>query len=150
MPTRDAKDNILFIYHRLDGIGGIETRWIDEFKYLHKHNYQVYLLTNKRAFDPKVATLFDHCHFITVGITSVSLATDFIKLVDAIVDTIKSNDIHVLSIHMLDLFACAAVMAAQSGSPRPPGNGQNRSGLVSIRNARLWNQMASNAICSLR
>ena len=44
----------------------------------------------------------------------------------------------------------AAVMAAQSGSPRPPGNGQNRSGLVSIRNARLWNQMASNAICSLR
>lgn len=31
----------------------------------------------------------------------------------------------------------AAVMDAQSGSPRPPGNGQNRSGLVSIRKARL-------------
>ena len=113
MPTRDAKNNILFIYHRLDGIGGIETRWIDEFKYLYKHNYQVYLLTNKSAFDPKVAVLFDRCHVLTVDITSVSLATDFIKLVDAIVDTIKTHDIHVLSIHMLDLFACAAVMAAQ-------------------------------------
>ena len=31
----------------------------------------------------------------------------------------------------------AAVMDAQSGSPRPPGNGQNRSGLVWIRKARL-------------
>lgn len=113
MPARDAKNNILFIYHRLDGIGGIETRWIDEFKYLHKHNYQVYLLTNKSAFDPKVAALFDRCHVLTVDITSASLATDFVKLVDAIVDTIKSHDIHVLSIHMLDLFACAAVMAAQ-------------------------------------
>lgn len=113
MPARDAKNNILFIYHRLDGIGGIETRWIDEFKYLHKHNYQVYLLTNKSAFDPKVAALFDRCHVLTVDITSVSLATDFVKLVDAIVDTIKTHDIHVLSIHMLDLFACAAVMAAQ-------------------------------------
>ncbi len=44
----------------------------------------------------------------------------------------------------------AAVMAAQSGSPRPPGNGQYRSGLVSMSSARLWNQMASNAIWSLR
>jgi len=31
----------------------------------------------------------------------------------------------------------AAVMDAQSGSPRPPGKGQNRSGFVSIRMARL-------------
>ena len=33
--------------------------------------------------------------------------------------------------------AFESVIAAQSGSPRPPGNGQNRSGLVSIRKARL-------------
>ena len=105
--------NILFIYHRLDGIGGIETRWIDEFRYLNKHNYQVYLLTNKRAFDPNIAKLFNSCHFTTVDIESVSLATDFIKLVDHIVDTIESHDIELLSIHMLDLFACAAVIAAQ-------------------------------------
>lgn len=105
--------NILFIYHRLDGIGGIETRWIDEFQYLNKHNYQVYLLTNKRAFDPNIAKLFNTCHFTTVDIESVSLATDFIKLVDHVVDTIESHDIELLSIHMLDLFACAAVMAAQ-------------------------------------
>ena len=43
----------------------------------------------------------------------------------------------------------AAVIAAQSGSPRPPGNGQNRSGLVWMRMARRWNQIASKAIWSL-
>lgn len=105
--------NMLFVYHRLDGIGGIETRWIDEFQYLNKHNYQVYLLTNKRAFDPNIAKLFNTCHFITVDLESVSLATDFVKLVDHVVDTIESHDIELLSIHMFDLFACAAVMAAQ-------------------------------------
>ena len=44
----------------------------------------------------------------------------------------------------------AAMMEAQSGSPRPPGKGQKRSGLVAMRKARLWNQMASKAIWSLR
>ena len=53
---------------------------------------------------------------------------------------------HLVPVHA----SMAAVIAAQSGSPRPPGKGQNRSGLVWIRNARLWNQMASKAICSLR
>ena len=44
----------------------------------------------------------------------------------------------------------AATTAAASGSPRPPGNGQKRSGLDVIRMARRWNQIASKAICSLR
>ena len=44
----------------------------------------------------------------------------------------------------------AAVIDAASGSPRPPGNGQNRSGLVATSRARRWNHRASNAICSLR
>jgi hypothetical protein len=105
--------NILFIYHRLDGIGGIETRWMDEFQYLNKNNYQVYLLTNKKSFDPNIAKLFNTCQFITIDIDSPSLATDFIKLVDSIVNTIENKHIQVVSIHMLDLFACAAVMAAQ-------------------------------------
>ena len=105
--------NILFINHRLDAIGGIETRWIDEFQYLNKQNYQVHLLTNERAFNPNITTLFTSCHFITVDIESPSLATEFIKLVDYIVATINKNNIQVISIHMLDLFACAAVMAAQ-------------------------------------
>ena len=44
----------------------------------------------------------------------------------------------------------AAVIDAASGSPRPPGNGQNRSGLVATNRARRWNHSASKAICSLR
>ena len=43
----------------------------------------------------------------------------------------------------------AATMAAQSGCPMPPGNGQNRSGLVPMSAARRWNQIASKAIWSL-
>lgn len=34
--TNISNKKILFAYHRLDVIGGIETRWIDEFKYLKK------------------------------------------------------------------------------------------------------------------
>lgn len=105
--------NILFIYHRIDSIGGIETRWMDEFQYLNKHNYEVHLLTNNRAFNPKTAELFSTCHFITVDIESPSLATEFIKLVDCVVETVDSRNIQVISIHMLDLFACAAIIAAQ-------------------------------------
>ena len=46
--------------------------------------------------------------------------------------------------------AAAATIAAQSGSPRPPGNGQKRSGFVAMSRARRWNQIASKAIWSLR
>lgn len=109
----DQLTNILFIYHRINSIGGIETRWIDEFQYLEKHNYKVHMLTNYRDFNPKTAELFPTCHFITVDIESPSLATEFIKLVDCVVENINSRNIQVISIHMLDLFACAAVMAAQ-------------------------------------
>lgn len=109
----DQLTNILFIYHRVNSIGGIETRWIDEFQYLKKHNYKVHMLTNYRDFNPKTAELFPTCHFITVDIESPSLATEFIKLVDCVVENINSRNIQVISIHMLDLFACAAVMAAQ-------------------------------------
>jgi hypothetical protein len=42
----------------------------------------------------------------------------------------------------------AATMAAQSGSPRPPGKGQLRSGLVATSRARRRYQMASKAVCS--
>lgn len=105
--------NILFVNHRLDALGGIETRWIDEFQYLNKYNYQVYLLTNERAFDSDIAKLFTTCDFITIDIENPSTATEFIRLVDYIVETIEKKNIQVISVHMLDLFACAAVMAAQ-------------------------------------
>lgn len=105
--------NILFVNHRFDALGGIETRWIDEFQYLNKYNYQVYLLTNKRAFDSALAKLFTTCHFITADIQDPSIAAEFVKLVDYTVAIIKNRNIQVISIHMLDLFACAAVMAAQ-------------------------------------
>lgn len=34
--STEKDKNILFIYDRLDIIGGLETRWIDEFHYLKK------------------------------------------------------------------------------------------------------------------
>ncbi len=83
--------NILFVNHRLDALGGIETRWIDEFQYLNKYNYQVYLLTNERAFDSDIAKLFTTCDFITIDIENPSIATEFIRLVDYIVETIEKK-----------------------------------------------------------
>ena len=53
---------------------------------------------------------------------------------------------HVAPVHA----SIAAMIAAQSGSPRPPGNGQKRSGFVAMSRARRWNQIASKAIWSLR
>jgi len=61
--------------------------------------------------------------------------------------SITGDGLPKLTLHCCPVHASiAAVTAAQSGSPRPPGKGQNRSGLVWMRNARLWNQMASKAI----
>lgn len=111
--SNNTPTQILFVHHRLNNIGGIETRWIDEFHYLNKNNYQVYLLTNKNNFDANTAKLFKNCRFITIDIDSPSLVTDFIILVDSVIETIENHKIQVISIHMLDLFACAAVMAAQ-------------------------------------
>ncbi|WP_350557847.1 glycosyltransferase family 4 protein [Psychrobacter sp. CAL346-MNA-CIBAN-0220] len=102
--------NILFVYDRLDIIGGLETRWMDEFQYLKKNNYQVSFLTPQQRFEPKISELFSIHKFI---INDIDIATNFIKLVNHIINTIHNEHIQVLSIHMLDTFGCAAVMAAQ-------------------------------------
>lgn len=105
--------NILFIYDRLDIIGGLETRWIDEFHYLKKNNYKVYFLTDKNRFNSEVSKLFSIEKFITIDSVNITVATEFIKLVEQIVQTIKKEKIQVISVHMLDFFTCAAVIAAQ-------------------------------------
>lgn len=105
--------NILFVYDRLDIIGGLETRWIDEFYYLGKNGYQVYFLTDKARFDSEISTLFLIEKFILIDSVDITIATDFIKLVEQIVQAIKHEKIEVLSVHTLDFFACAAVIAAQ-------------------------------------
>lgn len=104
---------ILFVYDRLDIIGGLETRWMDEFSYLKKNNYQVFLLIPKLRFNPKIAELFSIHKFITIDISNIDTVINFVKLVNQFIETIQTEDIQVLSIHMLDIFACAAVMAAQ-------------------------------------
>lgn len=104
---------ILFVYDRLDIIGGLETRWMDEFSYLKKNNYQVFLLIPKLRFNPKIAELFSVHKFITIDINNIDTVISFIKLVNQLIETIQTEKIQVLSIHMLDIFACAAVMAAQ-------------------------------------
>ena len=105
--------NILFIYHRLDVIGGIETRWMDEFEYLNKKQYKIFFLAPKNNCKDEVSNLLSLHKLIKVDINNINLAPDFIKLVDEIISTIRTNAIDVISIHMLDNFSCAAVMAAQ-------------------------------------
>lgn len=104
---------ILFINHRLDIIGGIETRWIDEFRYLNKHNYQVYLFVPFKRCNHDIVKLYSLKNLITTNVTKVEIASEFVKLVNEIINTIRTNQIDVISIHMLDMFSCAAVMAAQ-------------------------------------
>lgn len=108
-----ACKRILFLNHRLDTIGGIETRWIDEFRYLNKHNYQVYLFVPLKRCNQDISKLYPLQSLITTNITKIELATEFTKLVNEIISAIRINHIDVISIHMLDMFSCAAVMAAQ-------------------------------------
>ncbi|WP_227430617.1 glycosyltransferase [Psychrobacter sp. I-STPA6b] len=110
---KSESNNILFSYHRLDCIGGIETRLIDEFDYLQRQNFQVFFLTNKNRCDPQVCEIFSHCQFITIDIDNISYAPDFIKLVDSTINAIEIHGITLVSIHALDLFTLATVMAAQ-------------------------------------
>lgn len=104
---------ILFANHRLDSIGGIETRLIDEFSYLKKNDYKIYVLVPKQKFNPEIGRLLPIDKTITLGLGDTSVAVEFINLVNQISFIIKDEDIHTLSIHMLDVFACAAIMAAQ-------------------------------------
>lgn len=105
--------NILFIYHRLNVIGGIETRWMDEFYYLRENRYKVYFFTDKANFDSEISKLFSIEEFIVVDSINLNNASKFINLINQIISTIRDKSINVISIHMLDAYACAAVIAAQ-------------------------------------
>lgn len=105
--------NILFIYNRLDIIGGIETRWMDEFKALNENKYRVFFLVPKNNCKDEIADLFPIYKLIKVDINKITLAPTFIELVNNIISTIRIDNISVISIHMLDSFSCAAVIAAQ-------------------------------------
>lgn len=118
LPNRDLLENvkcknILFLNHRLDVIGGIETRWIDEFKYLNANQYRVHLLIPRRRCDFDIAKLYSLQSLIIIEADRIEAASEFIKLVNVIINAIGNNDINLISIHMLDSFSCAAVMAAQ-------------------------------------
>lgn len=104
---------ILFLNHRLDTLGGIETRWIDEFKYLSIQHYQVYLLIPEKRCNHDIAKLYELENLITINVGKIEIANEFIKLVNEIINVIRTKKIGVISIHMLDIFSCAAVMAAQ-------------------------------------
>lgn len=110
--TPESK-KILFVYHRLDIIGGIETRWMDEFQALNKNGYKIFFLVpNKNCID-EIAKLFSIDKLIKIDIGNINLAPEFIKLVNETISKIRTNKIDVISVHMLDAFACAAVIAAQ-------------------------------------
>ncbi len=107
------KTNILFIYHRLDVIGGIETRLIDEFNYLHHHNFNVHFFIDENNFNPDLAVLLPHCHLLTAPFADIRNATEFINLVEHIVFQIETYHIDIVSIQMQNLFGFAATIAAQ-------------------------------------
>ena len=108
-----ANKNILFVYHRLDVIGGIETRWIDEFESLKKNNYQITLLAPSEKINPDIAKLLSIDNLVPVYINDLDSASNFINLVNCIVNTIRSKNINVLSVHMFNKFVFASIIAAQ-------------------------------------
>lgn len=105
--------NILYVYHRLNVIGGIETRWIDEFVYLKKHHIQVHLLINKNSCNSDLFTFFPDCKIAAYPFDDIDNATNFVNLVETLIDYIEVNEIDIVHIHMQNLFAFAAVIAAQ-------------------------------------
>ncbi len=113
MQKSESTKNILFAYHRLDVIGGIETRLIDEFNYLHHHNFNIYFFVDKNRFNSNLATLFPHCQMITAPFGDISSATEFINLVEHIVNYIETYRIDIVSVHMQDLFGFAVTIASQ-------------------------------------
>lgn len=105
--------NILFVYHRLDVIGGMETRWIDEFEALNKKDYKVFFLVPSKRYNCDIAKLLPIYKIVKTDISKVDLASNFIELVHEIIHIIENENINVISIHMLDNFSCAAIIAAQ-------------------------------------
>ncbi len=108
------KLNILYSYQRINIIGGLETRLIDEFKCLKKQGHQVHFVTNKNNFKASVAEIYENnCEFVLLEVGKTSNAVDLIILTDQLVNTIESNNINCVSVHMQDDFALATIMAAQ-------------------------------------
>ena len=111
--TNMSNKKILFAYHRLDVIGGIETRWIDEFKYLKKNNYHITLLAPSEKINPGIAKLLSIDNLVPVCVNDLDSANNFISLVNCIIDTIRTQNIDVISVHMFNKFVFASIIAAQ-------------------------------------
>ena len=111
--TNMSNKKILFAYHRLDVIGGIETRWIDEFKYLKKNNYHITLLAPSEKINPGIAKLLSIDNLVPVYVNDLDSANNFISLVNCIIDTIRTQNIDVISVHMFNKFVFASIIAAQ-------------------------------------
>ncbi len=107
------KTNILFVYHRFDVIGGIETRWMDEFVYLKKQNFCVHFFTNENECNPKLIPILPSCHLVMYPFDDINNAAEFVRLVETMVSYMEANNIDIVSIHMQNLFSFAAVIAAQ-------------------------------------
>ena len=105
--------NILFIYHRLDILGGIETRWIDEFRYLKKNAFKVHLAVPKINVISHVAEAVNPDNLILIESNKTRTAADFLSLVHEMINIIKTHSIDIISTHMQDLFSLASIIAAQ-------------------------------------
>lgn len=105
--------NILFAYHRLDILGGIETRWIDEFKYLQKNSFKVHVAVPKVSYKAHIGKTLSPDNIILIDSNKIERAVNFLALVHEITQAIKLYKIDIISVHMQDLFALAAVIAAQ-------------------------------------
>lgn len=105
--------NFLIFYHRLDSIGGIETRWIDEFKYLKNNGYKIYLAIPEVMYKSQIGKKLNPDEIILLENNKFSNAANFTSLIDEMVQIIKSKHIDIVSIHMQDLFTLAAIIASQ-------------------------------------
>lgn len=107
---------ILYVYHRLDIIGGIETRWKDEFEFLRKNEIEPLLLLPDSKIRDEVASFVNPDQVIRVydyDNSNIDNLTVFINLVNQIVEIINSKHIEAISIHTNNLFSCAALIASQ-------------------------------------
>ena len=105
--------NILFAYHRLDILGGIETRWIDEFKYLQKNSFKVHVAVPKVSYKAHIGKTLSPDNIILIDSNKIERAANFLALVHEMIQVIRANEIDIVSIHMQDLYALASLIAAQ-------------------------------------
>ncbi len=94
-------------------MGGVETRWIDEFHWLKKHNFNIFLFVDENHFNSDFVDIFSEAKIIPFSAQKLSVMANFIALVEEIIDRIEHFNISHVSIHMMNFFGLAALFAAQ-------------------------------------